>query len=85
MPTTRRKIDHVTGERQQITLALRDPKWFEAGKSDYWEHAIAKAPFLRTDVDTQHQFAIYGGRFRTAPEVETFLANFLSSSGFNRP
>lgn len=54
-----------------------------------WEHYISKAPALRRNEDTQHQFAICGGQMLGGADepydidfVETYLLNFLRASRF---
>jgi hypothetical protein len=82
-------IDGIRGARPNVTLAL-DGEWFKAGTIDYWDHAIGEVPDFRHDIDTKHQFVIFGGDYaskpdptKRLPEVETFLANFIANSAFN--
>lgn len=85
-------IDKIAGPRTDLTAVLTEPDWFAAGKNAYWDHVLADVPEFRTHIDTQHQFAIFGGNYPTPDpakkdpvkvEIETFLANFLKDSAFN--
>lgn len=86
----KRTISPSGGARRDLTFTPQAADPYAAGKNIVWDHFLSLAEPHRTFADTIHQFAICGG---TIPgnggpydldDVETFLANFLTASSFNR-